>query len=124
MPKEMLSYGRKVLGRIRWSARDVEVFLGEYLSEPKAHVVFRPGSGARPLARSRVRLDPKTRLLYRGARFYINGESLQLDGRNAGLLRELADRRVAHGARLAHAPLAGLILSWQRLGYLHLEKTE
>src|SRR5688572_8084694 len=45
MPKEMLSYGRKVLSRIRWSARDVEVFLGEYLSQPKAHVVFSPAPG-------------------------------------------------------------------------------
>jgi 50S ribosomal protein L16 3-hydroxylase len=69
-----------------------------------------------------VRLDAKTRLLYRGARFFINGEGIELHGRDAALLRELADRRMAHGARLARAPLAGLISGWQRLGYLHLER--
>ena len=38
-------------------------------------------------------------------------------------LRELADRRMVHGARLAHAPLAGLISTWRGLGYLSLEKS-
>jgi 50S ribosomal protein L16 3-hydroxylase len=123
IPKEMISFGMEMLRRIRWSHRDVVRFLGEYLSEPKPHVVFRPGRGARALARSAVRLDAKTRLLYRGARFFINGESIELHGTDAALLRELADRRWAHGARLARAPLAGLISHWQRLGYVNLEKT-
>jgi 50S ribosomal protein L16 3-hydroxylase len=70
-----------------------------------------------------VRLDPKTRLLYRGRRFFINGETVELSGTNAERLRELADRRVMHGGRLARAPLAGLISGWQRLGYLNLERT-
>jgi len=122
IPKEILSYGRKALGRIRWSGRDVERFLGEYLSEPKPQVVFAPGKSRRVLARSRVRLDAKTRLLYRGARFFINGESVELDGKNPGALRELADRRRASGAGLARARLAGLISAWQRAGYLHLER--
>jgi 50S ribosomal protein L16 3-hydroxylase len=122
VPKEMISFATTLLGRIRWSRRDVARFLGEYLSEPKPHVVFRPGRGARALARSAVRLDAKTRLLYRGARFFINGESIELHGRDAALLRELADRRMAHGARLARGRLAGLISHWRRLGYVTLEK--
>jgi 50S ribosomal protein L16 3-hydroxylase len=99
----------------------VERFLGEYLSEPKAHVVFAPGATPRALARSMVRLDPKTRLLYRGRRFFINGESFSVRGRVRGL-RELADRRVAEGRRLAGVRLHGLISQWARLGYAHLEK--
>jgi len=122
IPEEILSYGRKALGRIRWSPSDVERFLGEYLSEPKAHVVFEPGTRRRKLTRSIVRLDPRTRLLYRGERFFINGESMTLKGSSLEVLRELADRRVAQGARLAGGRLGGLILEWQRLGYLHLEK--
>ena len=127
IPEEMISFTTKLLKRIRWSRSEVERFLGEYLSEPKPHVVFKPGSGRRAtqavMRRSSVRLDPKTRLLYRGARFFINGESFELNGRNAAHLRELADRRMAQGARLARAPLAGLISGWQRLGYLNLEKS-
>jgi 50S ribosomal protein L16 3-hydroxylase len=122
MPREIISFAEKTLRRIRWSRREVVSFLGEYLTEPKPHVVFRPRRGARALARSAVRLDAKTRLLYCGTQFFINGDTLELGAGKAAALRELADRRVAHGERLARAALGGLISGWQRLGYLHLER--
>ena len=123
IPDEMVSFSSNLLKRISWSRRDVERFLGEYLSEPKPHVVFqRRSRGQAALRRSLVRLDPKTRLLYRGARFFINGESIEVNGRSAVLLSELADRRTAHGARLARSPLAGLISDWYRRGYVNLGK--
>lgn len=122
IPQQMISFGVRMLRRIRWSEREIVSFLGEYLSEPKPHVVFRPGRGGRALARSAVRLDAKTRLLYRGRQFFINGATLELAGAKAAALRELADRRVASGERLARAALAGLISEWQRLGYVNLEK--
>ncbi|HTG96913.1 MAG TPA: cupin domain-containing protein [Burkholderiales bacterium] len=122
VPDAMLAFAHGLLGRIRWTRGDVERFMGEYLSEPKAHVVFQPGTGRRALARSTVRLDAKTRLLYRGQRFFVNGESFEASARNTALLRELADRRSADGARLARTTLAGLILRWHRLGYVNLEK--
>jgi len=118
IPGEMIRFAHALLKRIRWSQRDVERFLGEYLSEPKPHVVFEPGRGAGQV----VRLHPKTRLLYRGSRFFINGESLLLRGAAAAAVRELADRRTAHGTRLARARLGGLISDWQRLGYVTREK--
>ena len=121
IPASLVAFAVSVLDRVRWTRADVERFLGEYLSEPKAHVVFAPGAKPRALARSMVRLDPKTRLLYRGRRFFINGESFSVRGRVRGL-RELADRRVAEGRRLAGVRLHGLISQWARLGYAHLEK--
>jgi 50S ribosomal protein L16 3-hydroxylase len=120
LPGQLLAFSERYLGRIRWSRADVGRFLGEYLTEPKAHVVFHPGDGRRPLRGSRVRLDPKTRLLYLGGCFFINGETVQV--KNAAALRELADRRAADGGRLARAKLAGLISEWQRAGYVHLER--
>ena len=122
LPRELVTFAQHVLRRIRWSRSDVERFMGEYLSEPKAHVVFQPRNGKVVLSRSRVRLDPKTRLLYRGRRFFINGESLELGGPAAAALRALADRRLAPGSQFARAPLPGLISRWHRLGYLSLEK--
>lgn len=121
LPMKMISFASRLLRRIRWSGRDVERFLGEYLSEPKPHVVFRPGSGRRALRRSVVRLNAKTRLLYRGTRFFINGESLTAGGKATQALRALADERRAPGARLAAARLGSLISRWQRLGYVHLD---
>ena len=122
LPAELIGFAADLLDRIRWSSRDVERFVGEYLTEPKAHVVFHPGVGQRALAEATVKLDAKTRLLYRGKRFFLNGESFESSARNAAVLRELADRRAVHGARLARTTLAGLILRWHRLGYVHLEK--
>jgi 50S ribosomal protein L16 3-hydroxylase len=122
LPTKMISFAATLLARIRWSRRDVERFVGEYLSEPKPHVVFGPARGRQTCASSIVRLDAKARLLYRGRRFFLNGESFELSARPAAGLRELADRRVADGGRLARAGLGSLISRWQRLGYAHLEK--
>jgi 50S ribosomal protein L16 3-hydroxylase len=120
IPKELTAHSRKALDRIRWSRRDIVEFTGEYLTTPKPHVVFQPGRGRRPLARSRVVLDPKTQLLYSGSRFFINGESFSVPGRVAKPLRELADKRSGPGTGLR--ALARLIEQWHGAGYLHLEK--
>ncbi len=123
IPRAMVSYAQDVLRKIRWSGADVARFLGEYLTEPKAHVVFRGGAGRRRgLRGSRVRLDPKTQLLYRGNGFFINGEHAGTPLGSRHLLRELADRRSISGEKLAGSRLAVLIYQWQRLGYLHVEK--
>jgi 50S ribosomal protein L16 3-hydroxylase len=120
VPEGLIDHSKKTLDRIRWSRRDVEKFVGEYLTAPKPHVVFKPGKGQRPLARSKVVLDPKTQLLYSGSRFFINGDSLLLSGRKANSLKRLADQRSGPGTALA--ALAPLISEWHRAGYLHLEK--
>jgi 50S ribosomal protein L16 3-hydroxylase len=122
IPKEMLDFTQSVLGRISWSRSDAAHFLGEYLTMPKAHVVFRPSQGNRRLERSLVRLDAKTQLLYSGRRFFINGEAVSVPHRHAAALRTLADSRLLHGERLAAPPLAVLICGWRRLGYLHFER--
>ena len=116
IPAEMLRFARKTLARIRWTGDEVGRFLGQYLTQPKAHVVFSrsTGSGAR------IRLDAKTQLLYSGARFFINGEAFSLPTRDRDAMRELADRREIATRRLASQ--SRLIREWQRAGWLHREK--
>ena len=122
IPRAMTAFAARVLQAIRWTPGDAARFLGEYLTEPKPHVVFRPAPRRGAPARRDFRLDPKSRLLYAGRRFFINGESFVAAGRSARLLRELADRRVLGGRKLARSPLLALILRWERMGYLHREK--
>ena len=117
----MLAFAAAALERIRWTRRDVAAFLGEYLSMPKPHLVFRPRAGRRPAA-GMVRLDLKTQLLYSGRRFFINGEAFTVSGRAAAVLRRLADQRVASGAEIARARLGRLVSEWQRRGYASVEK--
>ena len=119
LPREMVRFAERVLRRIRWSRVDVERFLGEYLTQPKGHIVFPPGA-ARALA-GRVMLEPKTQLLYSGARFFINGDSLALPKRAAAALRQLANERMAPANSLARAGLRRLISDWQRRGYVRVE---
>jgi len=121
IPDDMLRFAGNFLERISWSRRDVAAFVGEYLTAPKPHVVFRPGRGQRPLDGSLVVLDPKSQLLYSGSTFFMNGDALRLGGRNAKSLRHLADKRSSPGSALRG--LAAQIMEWHGAGYLHLLKS-
>ena len=116
IPGEMVDFARRLVRRIRWTRADVERFVGEYLTQPKAHVVFRAARGGG----GRLRLDPKTQLLYGARRFFINGESFTLPPDEAVRMRELADRRVIAAPRLAKQ--ARLIAEWIRAGWAHREE--
>ena len=123
IPGAMVDFAAAVAGRIRWSRRDLATFLGEYLTEPKGHVVFRaPGRGA-TLEGREARLDPKTQLLYSGSQFFINGEAFAAGRRQAELLRELADRRRLDGRRAAASGLRDLLYDWRRCGFLTFEES-
>src|SRR6185503_20447433 len=116
IPPELLWFARKFLSRIRWTGDEVGRFLGQYLTQPKAHVVFRRSAGGG----GRIRLDPKTQLLYDARRFYINGESFSLPARDRAPMRELADRREIAARRLASQ--SRLIREWQRAGWLRRDR--
>jgi 50S ribosomal protein L16 3-hydroxylase len=124
IPRQMIGFARAVLGKIRWTREDVAAFLGEYLTEPKAHVVFRASGRRHVPAGALIRLDPKTQLLYAGTLFFINGESFTVPASQRAALRELADLRELPAGRLARAPAAGLISDWLQAGYLRLERAQ
>ena len=119
---ELAAFAKKQLARIRWTQSDVEEFLGRYLSMPKPNVVF-AGSSRKGLELSRCEaiLSSKTQMLYRGGRFFINGEVLHPRPAQRAALARLADSRRAPGRALAGAGLERLILDWHRAGYLLLE---
>jgi 50S ribosomal protein L16 3-hydroxylase len=110
----MVRFATRLLRKIRWQERDVEDFLGRFLTTPKPEVVFRKS----PAKASLVRLDPKTQLLYRGSRFYVNGEAFTVARRQRGPLARLADHRQASARALARAGLGRLISDWRKSGYL------
>jgi 50S ribosomal protein L16 3-hydroxylase len=122
IPRQMLEFAARAAARIRWSAQDIETFLGEYLTEPKGHVVFKPSAEGTRLAAAQVRLDPKSQLLYSGRRFFINGESFVPRARQRAALRELADRRRLDGRRAAASGLGELIYDWRQSGYVSIAK--
>ncbi len=113
-----------MLARIRWSRRDVAEFVGEYLTEPKAHVFFDPPEDPltrkafeRAVATCGYALDPRTLLLFSEAGFHLNGEAVAVAAELSPLIVELADRRRI-GATANHPPaLLELLYAWYCDGF-------
>ncbi|HEX5613445.1 MAG TPA: cupin domain-containing protein, partial [Burkholderiales bacterium] len=104
----LVRFATKAVAQIRWTRDDVLRSLGRHLTAPKHHVVFALPS--RPLALRAFRtalarrtavLDPRSQLLYRGRRFFLNGEELVVPRRQSVVLSRFADRRRLDGRRLA-----------------------
>jgi 50S ribosomal protein L16 3-hydroxylase len=95
--------------------------LGEYLTEPKATVYFTATPGVS--RDSGLRLDRCSRMLYDGTHVFMNGESFRAGGRDALLMRELADRGTlaADSARSLSKSAKALVADWVEAGWLHVE---
>ncbi|MCW5604740.1 MAG: cupin domain-containing protein [Burkholderiales bacterium] len=123
---EMLAQFRRMLAGISWNDRDVMLFAGQYLTEPKPHVVFEPPR--RPLSvhmfeeragRHGVRLDLRTRLLCHARHVFINGEHHQAGAAETRLMLQLADRRRLPPTAIGKAALRCLY-QWYRAGYIEI----
>jgi len=130
IPAAMQARVRATLQRIRVQARDVDDFLGAWLTEPKPHVVFArrdrvPATApfARALRRRGARLDLATQALYDARSLYLNGERVSGAARSMAALRGLADRRALapRDAATLDRPTLDLIRDWYRHGWIHLD---
>jgi 50S ribosomal protein L16 3-hydroxylase len=115
------------LDQLETRDRDVADALGQYLSTPKANVVFdRPAAPLSSrrfvavIARVGVVLDRRTIMLFAGSRFFINGERVTLAIADRVALRRLADTRALHGARFAASETCTVLHDWYRSGWLHV----
>ncbi len=119
MPSGMERFARQALQQALQDPLALMRVLGETLSEPKAHVWFE--SGALPRGRWGVTLDRRTRMLYDEQHVFINGESYRAAGRDAVLMRGLADQRCLSAAEVARASKAAreLLQAWCEDGWAH-----
>ncbi len=123
VPLPLQAFAAEAVQRLLRDPGALACALGEVLSEPKRGVWFDvPGATAEIGPSSAWVLDQRTRMLYDDARIYINGESFRAGGRDATLMRRLADRRLL-GAR-EHAALTeearGLLGEWLAAGWLQI----
>jgi 50S ribosomal protein L16 3-hydroxylase len=122
----MVAKTKRIIREVRWSRETIAEFLGSYLSEPKPHVFFdrprRPAALARFAAsagEAGIALALKSRMLFRGERFYLNGEIYCAGSADAPVLRELADRRAAKPAGISR-PCMQKIHEWYLAGFITL----
>jgi len=118
IPAPLQQFARAALAAALKDPLALERVLGESLSEPKPNVWFE-GAAAAALDAG-VTLDRRTRMMYDRSHVFINGESHRASGRDAALLRALADDRRLDARQLARASAAArsLLAAWQQAGWL------
>ncbi len=126
IPRDVLAHMRRALRAIRWSDADVAQFGGCFLSEPKHQVFFEPPPRPRSrrrfeerAARGGLVLDRRSRLLFSGTMFFMNGEAVRAGTQAARALRELADARALRGPAKAGAEFWALAYAWYKQGFVH-----
>ncbi len=120
IPEALAGFAREALEAVLRDRDALPRALGEYLTEPKPQVWFdEPGEEA-GLAGG-LRLDRRTRMLYDERHVFVNGESWRAAGRDARLMRELADTRQLSARALAGASedARELLRSWCEAGWAH-----
>ena len=125
----MIKKVHSILDGLKWNEEDVASFLGQYLSEPKSHVVFEhPPSMplktfSKRIALDGIKLSYKSQLLKAQDSFYLNGEVLEVDPDSVDLMMKLADGRQLSSDELseavkAHENLVDQLYDWYLAGWL------
>ncbi len=125
LPASLRAYAQQVLERVLAEPQALDRALGSVLSEPKSQVWFDAGQ-ALPAAPAALVLDRRSRMLYDAHHVFINGETFVASGRDARLMRRLADRRSLPGSawtQLSEGARA-LLDEWAQAGWLHARESE
>jgi 50S ribosomal protein L16 3-hydroxylase len=123
------------LQKIKWSDSHVAQFLGTYLSEPKADVIFDVNKKmtlrvfSEKVAKLGIALDLKSQMLFLNMpinssvanHFFMNGEGVIFERAAAEILKELADTRVISANAIEDNQLLQQLYDWYIAGYLSFE---
>jgi 50S ribosomal protein L16 3-hydroxylase len=118
IPAALARFAADALRRLAARPAAIECALGEVLSEPKPRVWFTKRSA--PSRLGAVALDRRTRMLYDSGHAYINGEAVPVRGKDAAVLRRLANERTldATAVRAASAAIRRRLAQWLAAGWL------
>lgn len=119
IPPAMLEFARQALEQALRDPMALARNLGEHLTEPKPLVWFTEAAGA--TVGGAVRLDRRTRMMYDPYHVFINGESFRAGGRDARLMRTLADTRCLDARMCAALSTEAreLLQTWMAAGWIH-----
>jgi 50S ribosomal protein L16 3-hydroxylase len=121
IPSGLFDFARDALQAALQDPMVMERALGEYLTEPKANVWFEDGQSL--VAGSAVRLDRRTRMMFDMHHVFINGEGYRAGGRDAMLMRRLADMRSLESAEVSRLSVEAreLLETWCESGWAHVD---
>jgi 50S ribosomal protein L16 3-hydroxylase len=121
IPLPLQTFARAAVEKALQDPQLLDCLLGEYLTEPKAQVWFESQAERELDWPQAVVLDRRTRMMHDAHHIFINGESFKAGGRDAQLLRRLAnDRRLDQRSvsQLSTQALA-LLADWCDDGWMH-----
>lgn len=127
IPARMLEFAQDALQDALQDSRALARGLGEYMTEPKPNVWFEarlvPPKEGKVLHTRGIRLDRRTRMMFDAHHIFINGESFSASGRDATLMRALANDRMLSGREVAKlsAQAFELLTSWCAAGWLEAQ---
>ena len=98
LPPGLLAFARESLQRQLQDPAALARVLGSLLTEPKPQVWFDAPTEPVDAVHAGVVLSARTRMLYDEQHVFINGEALRAGGRDAKLMRRLADTRALSAA--------------------------
>lgn len=121
VPAAMRAFAAEALRALLDDPAALDCALGEILSEPKPQVWFDEGQDL-PEGCG-VRLDRRSRMLYDAGHVYLNGDSWRAGGRDARLMRRLADQRRLSAREVSGASAGAreLLVQWCEDGWLQPE---
>jgi len=121
MPDGLQAFAGDALRRMLADPRALARALGEVMTEPKPRVWF--DEPAQAWLSGAVVLDRRTRMVYDEHHVFINGEAYRAAGRDAKLMRRLADERRldARAVELASDDARSLLGEWFASGWLHAQ---
>lgn len=126
VPEGLLAFAQDQLQAALRNEQALQRALGAWVTEPKPQVMFEEpvaleSSLEQASARYGIRLDRRTRMAYDAHHCFINGEAFRVGGRDASLLRQLADARRwdANDWKAVTAAARAVLLEWMQLGWIH-----
>ena len=120
IPDALNAFAADAVARLLDDPTALACALGEVLSEPKRGVWFDAATAGEAAEWPGIALDQRTRMMYDERHVFINGESFRAAGRDARLMRRLADVRKLDGGELGmlSAEARSLLGEWLESGWL------
>ncbi len=121
IPVAVQTFAREAILRVLQDPLALARTLGELLTEPKSEVWFERAGAANSVPAGPLRLDRRTKMMFDAKHVFINGEAFRAGGKDATLIRLLADQRSLNSAQVGalSAGAQALLQQWMEAGWVH-----